>query len=70
MITEQDYLDIANAVWYHPNAITLETRFREAWGRLGLNPDEHLYCGTTSITFGEIAQALSEVSGNVIVTRT
>jgi hypothetical protein len=69
MITTVDYLDIANAIWYNSKAISIEAMLREAWGRLGLNPEDTLYCGTTRITFGEIVTALTEVAGTVTVTR-
>jgi hypothetical protein len=63
-------LAIAEAVWAHPTAQLLSIRLREAWGRLGLDPDAPLITGASIVTFGDIVMAMTDDNGGVRMTRT
>lgn len=59
----------AAAVWSHQSGIEITVKLAEAWGRLGLDASKPLVTGDTSITFGDIALALTESGGAVTLTR-
>ena len=59
----------AQAVWAHSSAVGITVKLAEAWGRLGLDASKPLVTGDTSITFGDIAMALTESGTNVTLTR-
>lgn len=61
--------DVAIAVWNHSSAVQLATRLAESWARLGLDASRPVVQGQTSITFGDIALALTEAGGAVTVAR-
>lgn len=60
----------AESVWAHASGAQMITRLTEAWGRLGLDPSKPLVTGQTSITFGDIAMALTGNATSTTVTRT
>jgi hypothetical protein len=60
---------IADAVWAHSDAIQIEQRLTEAWGRLGLDPSKPLISGQTEISFGAIVMALSGDQTSSTLTR-
>ncbi|WP_333710365.1 hypothetical protein [Malikia spinosa] len=64
-----DQKSIADAVWSHASAAQMITRLAEAWGRLGLDVSKPLVTGQTSITFGDIAMALTGDATSTTVTR-
>ena len=61
--------DVANAVWNHSTGALIAVRLAEVWGRLGLDPSKPLITETTSVTFGDIVMALTEVPGQVTLAR-
>jgi hypothetical protein len=69
ILTPQDLINIADAVWAHSSAVHCQLLLTEVWGRLGLDPAAPLISGTTEISFGSIVMALTEASGTVTVTR-
>lgn len=60
---------IGSAVWANATGAAVAARLAEAWGRLGLDPSAPLVTGETSITFGDIALALSQAGSAVTLTR-
>lgn len=61
--------DIAAAVWANPTGAQMVVKLAEAWGRLGLDPAKPLVTGQTSVTFGDIAMALTGDATSTTVTR-
>ncbi|MFZ4537878.1 hypothetical protein [Propionivibrio sp.] len=68
-ISSEDIAAIASAVWANTTGTAMTIKLAEIWGRLGLDASKPLVTGNTSITFGEIAMAMSESAGSVTVTR-
>ena len=64
-----DYATLADTVWQHQGADTLALQLAEVWGRLGLDPTKPLVTGETSITFGDIVMAMTQVGNQVTVKR-